>query len=347
MNNAFRNIIFIGILLAALGTNAQIQEIKREAGTSSRTTYRVTLFDKTIDINQDTAKDALYSGFAVEDRMGRMQRHIFYPPTMKHVFGKEVKTWFSKDANTAWFGIEMPLFLNDKEAGTALINAVQLKSVPGWVFFRYEKFMQLSVGPALRGQVQLKQERKLYCAFPGKTVEIGEDVPGIGKKPDFSAQIYFSRGGGDENLSEMIVIDPDTVKTFTYGRWAKGDDRASFWYVPEDKDKVFCFATSAQDRENAEQVVVSRFLKEEGPKILEDLRKIKWKPQIDFTVLQKEYETVADMLKDSKDVGMKRKLAEIKAGIDAKDTATALSIQGKLADLKKDAAAAGLDSLFK
>ncbi len=347
MNNVFRSIIFIGMLLAAFGTNAQIQEIKRETGTSSRITYRVTLFDKTIDINQNTAKDAVYSDFAVDDRMGRMQRHIFYPPTLKHGFGRKVKTWFSKDANTAWSGIEIPLFLNDKEVGTSLINAVQLKSVPGWVFFRYENFMLASVGSALPGQVQLKQERKLYCAFPGNTVEVGEDVPGIGKKPDFFAQIYFSRGGGDENLSEMIVIDPDTVKAVTFGRWAKGDDRGSFRYIPEDNGKVLCFATSAQDKENAENVVVPRFLNEESPKILETLRKINWNPQIDFAALHKEYETVAEMLKDCKDEDMKIKLAEIKAVLGAKDTAAALSVQEKLAELKKSAAAAGLDSLFK
>jgi hypothetical protein len=61
----------------------------------------------------------------------------------------------------------------------------------------------------------------------------------------------------------------------------------------------------------------------------------------------KEYETVVAMLKDSRDEGMKRELAEIKAVIDAKDATSALAVQGKLAELKKTAATAGLDSLFK
>ncbi len=333
------------LLLAFEASAADLIKTQRKTKRGTVTVYKAPMLDSVVYAKCFEKGIHDISSWDIESSGNRWQRQIFWLTGPGQSYGTPGKTLYIENADRAQFTLKVPILKNNQTAGELQIDAIQLRKFPGWTFFRYTNVPFVYLGTALRVQgLKLgKQQQKLFLTWSDGITEIGGTVPWLGKKPKIPALAYFSRGGNDDNLWEMLVFAPESIRAIETARWKKADDRSNFRYLPAKREILFAIASGKG--KNGE-TAAKDFFKGEAAKIIEALKNVKWETEVDWAMLQNEYDAIAAMLTPSTGNDARKKLESIKTLIGNHEAAKIGEIKSGLAELKKQLSSSGLKNLF-
>ncbi len=252
----------------------------------------------------------------------------------------------AKDDGTTLAEMEIPVVRNGREEGSLKLKMAELKSVPGWIFFKIygsggvglTSFSIAARLPPSSMAMGGTSSTRLFMAWPGGSCGSGEMPPWNGRKPDFNALSFFVRGKDEGMKSDFIVFNPDSVKSLSLQRW----DGVAILLFGVNGSNEHVFAIGCKTGEPAEETAAPAFLDGGSKKIIEAMGNLSWaSPNANKAKIDKLISEIAGLLKDYPDLeaqGEFDKLAEAAKSLKPDDMPSAIRLEEDLKKLAEDIA---------